>query len=46
MDIKRVFKEEWVAQFPWVEPIVDLTSKIHMVHCKICYLVEGKKQNL
>ncbi len=39
-DIKRVFKEEWVAQFPWAKPIVDLISKIYMVHCKICSLVE------
>jgi hypothetical protein len=42
--IKRVFKEEWVAQFPWVELIVDLTSKIHMVCCKICSLVEGNEK--
>jgi hypothetical protein len=42
--IKKVFKEEWVAQFPWVEPIVNLTSKIHMVCCNICSLVEGNKK--
>jgi len=42
--MKKVFNEEWVAQFPWVEPIVDLTSKIHMVRCKICFLVEGNQK--
>jgi hypothetical protein len=36
-----VFKEKWVAQFPWVKPIVDFTSKIHMVHYKDFSLVEG-----
>jgi hypothetical protein len=34
-EIKKVFKEEWATQFPWVEPMVDPTSKIHMVHCKV-----------
>jgi hypothetical protein len=44
--MKKVFKEEWVAQFSWVEPVVDLTSKIHMVHYKVCSLVEGKDKIL
>jgi hypothetical protein len=37
-----VFKKEWATQFPWVEPVVDPLSKTHMVHCKLCSLVEGK----
>ncbi len=37
-----MFKEEWVAQFPWVEPVVDLASKTHMMSYKVCYLVENK----
>ncbi len=39
---KMVFKKEWATQFPWVEPVVDPLSKTHMVHCKLCSLVEGK----
>jgi hypothetical protein len=39
---KRVFKEKWATQFPWVEHVVDSPSKTHMVHCKVCSLVEGK----
>jgi hypothetical protein len=45
-EIKRVFKEEWATQFPWDEPVVDRTSKTHMVHCKVCSLVEGKDKIL
>jgi hypothetical protein len=37
-----VFKEKWATQFPWVELVVNPTSKIHMMRCKVCYLVEGK----
>jgi hypothetical protein len=37
-----VFKEEWAAQFPWVELMVNPLSKTHMVYCKVCFLVEGK----
>ncbi len=44
--ITRVFKEEWAALFPWVELVVDLVSKTHMVHCKVCYLVENKDKIL
>ncbi len=41
-----MFKEEWVAQFSWVEPMVDPTSKIHVVHYKVYSLVEGKDKIL
>ncbi len=44
--IKKVFKEEWATQFPWAKTMVDLTSKIQMVHCKVCSLVEGKDKIL
>ncbi len=37
-----MFKEEWAAQFPWVELMVNPLSKTHMVYCKVCFLVEGK----
>ncbi len=45
-DIKRTFKDEWAAQFPWAKPMVDPMGKIHMVCCKICSLVEGKDKIL
>jgi len=44
--ITRVFKEEWATQFPWAELVVDLVSKTHMVHYKVCYLVENKDKIL
>ncbi len=40
--IKKVFKEKWATQFPWDEPVVDLASKTHMLHYKVCSLVEGE----
>jgi hypothetical protein len=46
VNIKRVFKEEWVAQFPWAEHVVDFTSKINMVFCKIFFLVDGEDKLL
>jgi hypothetical protein len=45
-NIKKVFKEEWATRFSWVELVVDLASKIHMVCCKVCSLVEGKEKIL
>jgi len=41
VDIKRTFKDEWVAQFPRAKLVVDLMGKIHMVRYKTCSLVEG-----
>lgn len=40
-DIKRMFKDVWdLAKFPWVNLVVDPTTKIHMVCCKVCLVVE------
>jgi hypothetical protein len=44
VDINKVFKNEWIAQFPQVEIMVHPTCKIHMVHYKVCFMVEGKKK--
>ncbi len=41
-----MLKEEWVAQFPYVEPVVDPTSKTNMLYCKVYSLVEGKDKIL
>ncbi len=41
-----MFKEEWVTQFPWVEPVVNHASKTCMVHCKVCSLVKSKDKIL
>jgi hypothetical protein len=46
VDINKVLKNEQVAQFPWVGAMVDLTCKIHMVHCKVCFIIESKKELL
>jgi hypothetical protein len=46
IDIKRMFKEKWATQFPWVEPLVVHVSKIHMMYCKVCSMVEGKEKLL
>jgi hypothetical protein len=32
VDINKALKNEWVAQFPRVEAMVDLTCEIHMLH--------------
>jgi len=46
VDIKRVFKEEWVARFPWVKPMVAFACKLQMVHCKVCSMVQNKEKLL
>jgi hypothetical protein len=45
-EIKKVFKEEWATQFPWAKPMVDLTSEIQVVRCKVYSLVESKDKIL
>jgi hypothetical protein len=45
-NIKKVFKEKWATKFPWAKLVVDFTSKIQMVRCKVCFLVEGKDKIL
>jgi hypothetical protein len=42
----RVLKKEWAAQFPLAKPMVDPASKTHMVHYKVCSLVENKDKFL
>jgi hypothetical protein len=37
-------QKKWVTQFPWVGLVVDPIGKIHMVHCKVCSMVESKKK--
>ncbi len=44
VNFKRVSKKKWVAQFPWVELVVNPIGKIHMMHCKVCSMVEGKEK--
>ncbi len=44
--ITKVFIEEWATQFPWAEHVLDPTSKTHMVHFKVCSLVENKDKIL
>ncbi len=44
--VKRVFKEEWATQFPWVELVVDPPSKTHMVHCKVRKIINTKLDGL
>jgi hypothetical protein len=46
VDINKVLKNEWVAQFPRVESMVDITCEIQMVHYKVCFMIEGKEKNL
>jgi hypothetical protein len=41
----KVFKEEWAAQFPWAEPMVDPISKTHIMRYKVCSMVESKEKN-
>ncbi len=46
VDIYKVLKNEWVAQFLHVEAMVDPTWEIHMVHYEVCFMVEGKEKLL
>ncbi len=44
MNIKKDVQKKLVAQFPWVEFVVDPIGRIHTVHCKDCSIVEGKEK--
>ncbi len=46
VEIKKILKEKWAAQFPWAELVVDPIRKTHIMCYKVCSLVQSKDKIL
>jgi len=41
-DNTRKFQTEWATSLPWAEGFVSNGSFIHIVRCKVCFLIKNK----
>jgi hypothetical protein len=38
----QIFQNSWATKFPWVKLVSGEDSKVSLVKCRICSVVEGK----